>query len=464
MKTARWLFSFWTRPGTRSRSRASGCQWCRQHLGAFYLWDDSLSDAELSEIERHVNACSECGKIWDEFRVNQDRIVEAALPSFDKERVLGKVLREIDSHDGSETRERQGYSLPNGWSLRFAGVCLVLLALPVLARFGLELAKNQMKEVSPEATIQSGLDSSSPTDSPTNTGRDKAVVPQLESDYAHTAIGPDDSELELLNLPGKDIERTFLLATLPQSDDQLEKWARKEFPHVMWLYDELRELDDTLSWQDLLVRSGEIYRFDWPTNPDEPCILPRLSALVRVAEAIGWQAKIVYRERGEKSPTSLLIEIPALNWTDLDESQPASANPFLQLMQSARGSKSHRPLRKDENLNRLVAMQESLDQVSEKEIDLDSYSTSLGAAGSLAPQRHTFVLTGCGIVQKEAEHPALATICSQLRETPLRANKCGRSGNTSFWRIVVGFWRESLFEERSFQKDTQHNASLYEKR
>ena len=88
----------------------------------------------------------QCGKIWDEFRANQDRIVEASLPSFDKERVLGSILREIDSCTEPETRERKGYFLPNGWSLRFAGVCLVLVALPVLARFGLEFAKSKPTE------------------------------------------------------------------------------------------------------------------------------------------------------------------------------------------------------------------------------------------------------------------------------------------------------------------------------
>ena len=445
MKTARWLFSFLTRPGGKPRSRASACQWCRRCLGAFYRWDDSLSGAELSEIERHVNACPECGKIWNEFRANQDRLVEAALPSFDKERVLGSILRQIDSRAGSETRERQGYFLPSGWSLRFAGVCLVLVALPVLARFGLELAKTI--EVSPKAAIQSSLDSPAPADSTANTERDKAIMPHQESGCTDVAIGPDPSELELLNLPGEDVDRTFLLATLPRTDEQLEEWARKEFPHVMWLYDELRELDDTLSWQDLLVRSGEIYRFDWPIGPDEPNVLPRLSAVIRVAEAAGWKAEIAAGNQQEQSRLSHLFETPPLEWADLLKFQPACERSFLLLSQTARGSWGKDSLRTEETLNRLVAMQESLDQVVERGIHLDSSGGSKEPLeNAVRAERYSFVLTSSRIIEKCVRDPGLTATYAQLRKTPVSRSICGRT-KPVLWRELVDLWNNNLHEE-----------------
>ena len=443
MKTARWLFSFLRRPGGKPRSRESACHWCRQHLGAFYRWDDSLSDAELSEIERHVNACSECGKIWDEFRANQGRVVEAALPSFDKERVLGSILREIGPCAEPETRERQGYFPPNGWSLRLACVCLALVAIPVLAKIGLEFAKTN--EVSPKAAIQSALDSPAPADSTANTERDKVVVPQLESDCARTTIDSDPSELELLNLPEEDVERTLLLATLPHGDEQLEEWARKEFPHVMWLYDELRELDDTLSWQDLLVRSGEIYRFDWPIAPDEPNVLPRLSALVRFAEAAGWKAEIVWEGHERQSLALHKFEIPVLTWADRDISQPVGEKPYLRVSRAAGGSTDNEPVPGEEALNRLVAMQASSEQVAAKGIDPDSYTACPGIAALPKHSRYSFVIISCGIIAQNVEEPELVLEYSQLGESPIVSDSICQAGPV-FWERLVDIWTEDTVE------------------
>jgi hypothetical protein len=98
---------------------------------------------------------------------------------------------------------------------------------------------------------------------------------------------------------------------LPQTEEEYEEWARKEYPHVMWLYDVLKEqYAYEGDWRDMLVRSGEIYRFDWPTTLKEPNCRPRIERLKYAALVTGYE--IEFTEKGEHI-------LPVLEWVEEDE-------------------------------------------------------------------------------------------------------------------------------------------------
>jgi hypothetical protein len=130
---------------------------------------------------------------------------------------------------------------------------------------------------------------------------------------------------------------------LPHTEADYEAWARKEYPHVLWLYDVLTRPEYGICWNGepvnvpawaarlyagtppenrpkgwcaLLIYSGEVFRFDYPTAPGEPNVKPRIEALQLAAAVAGFEAELSRTERTESVERTGGISLPGLAWAD----------------------------------------------------------------------------------------------------------------------------------------------------
>ena len=120
-----------------------------------------------------------------------------------------------------------------------------------------------------------------------------------------------------------------LVALLPNTEEEFKAWARREYPHVIGLYDLLTRVDENDSrygplwdgipahtpewaerlydnvaeierptgWRALLIYSGEVLKFDWPTGVDELNCEPTAGALQQAAAVAGFA--LVTHEYGD---------------------------------------------------------------------------------------------------------------------------------------------------------------------
>ena len=99
-------------------------------------------------------------------------------------------------------------------------------------------------------------------------------------------------------------------ALLPHTDQELEAWARREYPDVMWLYDILcKEFCYARPWREFLRESGTLLRFDWPTVKDQPNCRPSLAAVQVAASVAGYEVALADYGR---------FALPQLAWADVD--------------------------------------------------------------------------------------------------------------------------------------------------
>ena len=98
-------------------------------------------------------------------------------------------------------------------------------------------------------------------------------------------------------------------ALIPQTGQQLATWARREYPHIFWLSDLLEEeYGHKTDWRRLLVDSGDIFRFDWPTSVGQPNCRPTLQGLRRAVECAGYAVAV--GATGEH----VLPDLPGADW------------------------------------------------------------------------------------------------------------------------------------------------------
>jgi hypothetical protein len=126
---------------------------------------------------------------------------------------------------------------------------------------------------------------------------------------------------------------------LPQTEEQMTAWARKEYPHILWLYDVLTKPEYGIKWNGvpvsipawaeqfypdaatrpkgwraLVIYSGDAFRFDFPQTATQPNVSPRLQSLQLASAVAGYDAAFV--------PTDGQ-ELPALAWADRTANTPA---------------------------------------------------------------------------------------------------------------------------------------------
>jgi len=227
-----------------------------------------------------------------------------------------------------------------------AAACLVILAAPVLAYVGANVFQAPEPSEPSEDVVVAQTQETEVTETTQSTEpvvSDAAgPLPLGGADFPR-----DDPIAKGLDGPlQQKAELALVEMLLPQTEDEYEAWARQEYPHIMWLYDVLNggvpsekrgltqaeqgtsedgsvpafrasgdaplwngvpvnvpdwakalyadtpESGHPIGWRALLIYSGDIFRFDWPTGIDEANCKPRLEALVAAAAVAGFSARL----------------------------------------------------------------------------------------------------------------------------------------------------------------------------
>lgn len=351
----------------------SDCHWVRERLERY--WGFDLPGLDFYRTEGHLGQCADCARVY---RVVQQRLdaqadaergAEAHIPADatptnmtgcryldasgeqfqsnyltedEQDQLADEILATLGFYDailvretGSvavavyEPSERIGRHLnprQGSWkrSLAIAASLLLMVALPVLAVVGAQKFYNMsdIAEGSTAAMMQDSPRSVLPWPaSLDNPGVASPVEPLLDS-----APNDNDSAIEPLlldTLTEKAEVQLELAALLPDTEEEYEAWARKEYPHIMGLYDILTDVDEKdprskplwdgvpvnippwgqrlyaevpederpTGWRALLIYSGEVFKFDWPIDLGDAKCEPTLVALQRTAVVTGFALK-----------------------------------------------------------------------------------------------------------------------------------------------------------------------------
>lgn len=348
----------------------SDCHWVRERLERY--WGFNLPGLDFYRTERHLGQCADCARAYQVIQQRLDaqaageRGAEAHIPAdaalanltgwryFDasgaqfqsnyltddeQERLADEILATLDGYDtilageaGSvavavcEPSERLGRRVKprrDPWKrpLALAASLLLMVALPVLAVVGVQkfYDTSGSDEGSTAAMMQDSPQTvpSAPASLDTP-GTASPIEPLLDS-------APDDIDstigISLDTLTEKAEIQLELAALLPDTDEEYEAWARKEYPHIMGLYDILTEVDEKdprskplwdgvpvnippwgqrlyaevpederpAGWRALLIYSGEVFKFDWPTSICEANCKPTFHAQQRAAAIAGYE-------------------------------------------------------------------------------------------------------------------------------------------------------------------------------
>lgn len=264
------------------------CEWVQVRLGAYYGWDACLSMRALRAIERHLRECVPCATQWEEVRRVRD-IVEQALAAGDPnrrnpERLVECVVMQFGAPNGR--REAKRVARRVAWTsvsvAQVAAACLLIAAAPASAYMWTQVLRGARYAIS--ASMDSGV---VPSSAPVTESS-----PPKSASYEHLSSNED---LSVLN--GEQVReaiiKTEVEALFPHTQEQYEAWARKEYPHIMWLYDILKEeFAWEGTWRQLLIDSGEIFRFDYPMSLDEPNCKPRIASVLVASRVAGFRGEL----------------------------------------------------------------------------------------------------------------------------------------------------------------------------
>ena len=323
----------------RLLGRGTACSQVQERLYAYAWCEPDLSEAECTEIMRHLAVCECCRAEFDEIEATIDAVgpllyPDDALPPFDVEAMAKSITERIEQGDtgreialvheftqGSEPRfadESPYGGLCHGafaWlgankRLAAMAACAVLLvAGPVLAHVA--------------GAVRDCFDDA---EDPIETGEQVALhretlpVPEMPGDAvkpAETDASASAREIDSDITDSLDAEldrqaaRAEIEAMLPHTEAEYEAWARREYPHIMWLYDFLIDPSNGTewngTWQQLLLQSAEIFRFDWPRSVNESNCQPRIQALISSAHVVGFE--IQFCRQGAYC-------LPPMSWAD----------------------------------------------------------------------------------------------------------------------------------------------------
>ena len=350
------MVRFWTK-ALRERiqvrlGQAPGCAWVQERLGAYCDWDLSL--AAFKTVERHLERCPGCAAEYEAIREVCDALQakrSAELDLATPETMLERVLDCIRAQEAGEPGRAfvPGRLGAPKWrpAAAIAATCLLLLAIPVLAYVGVQAwqAAQEEESGSGQATVA---------------GTDAGPLGTVDHIHGDEVLGPHEAETPSAprrdDAIGDSFERitteTFMAAQvetmLPHTEDEYEAWARKEYPHIMWLYDiltavveddpetkplwdgisvnipdwaerlyaDIPESDRPTGWRALVIGSGEIFKLDWPTNLDGPNCAPSIKAIQDAAAVAGYSA-----EPDVDGPFTL-PPLPWLEFEDGDDGRP----------------------------------------------------------------------------------------------------------------------------------------------
>ena len=378
-----------------------GCDWVRPRLARY--WAFELATPEFRHVEEHLTTCPGCATTFAELREAMDgaAIEEFGLAAMSspeatvREIICRELADDMGAHDvfqidgcgegrGSNQPPRaqedtvstcapasggapvdRGRSAVSWW--RAAAAILLLAATPVLAYMGARVLLTKSDGRTAELTRDSVS---------TDQAADHGVGEHAwnhRSDGTPPAVPHDarpDPESDLVSIDAIAATANLqleLAALVPDTEEEYEAWARKEYPHIMGLYDILtdkhglmevqrgqsRNVLDTggdgswpifeanveellpwdglptnipdwgrrlykdtseaerpTGWRALLIYSGEIFKFDWPTSPEEPNCGSTQLAIEQAAAVAGFAVE--FSDSGTRGA-------PRLPHTDVDE-------------------------------------------------------------------------------------------------------------------------------------------------
>jgi hypothetical protein len=235
--------------------RKANCAWVQARLAAYDAVDPVLTDAEFDAIERHVLQCARCAEDLEALREDRDALAQIlwpdeALPAIDVDAMVARIVSgEVDTTTACESQPAANprffpFHVPKP-AAAFAAAAIFLVAVPVLAyvggglydamsppRDGQEMAASQ-KTPEPQTLVMTSSTTSTAQTTSTNAERG-GDSPACSSDYAtieDTFFAKIDEEAALL------AARAEVEAMLPHTEEEYEAWARKEYPHILALYD-----------------------------------------------------------------------------------------------------------------------------------------------------------------------------------------------------------------------------------
>jgi hypothetical protein len=289
---------------------APSCAWVEERLIAYCDWD--LPEHEFRAIERHLARCPACKREYDEVVALIESIHEQLAPTQFGAAAAAEfaagVMARIDAyeHTRAAAAVRGGAPWTQPRLVRLAAACAVLLVLLAGAFLVVRASRGRGAAGCAGPLAACG---------------ESASAPASPHGVCSGQTGPNAAET-LANLPDlglredldAEVSRTLAIleseALLPHTDQELEAWARKEYPDVMWLCDLLRtDFGYAGSWRELLRDSGMLLRFDWPTAKGQPNCRPSLAAVQAAASVAGYEVTL----GGDGH-----FALPELAWADVD--------------------------------------------------------------------------------------------------------------------------------------------------
>lgn len=315
------------------------CEWVRNRFGAYFKFE--LSPAEFLAMERHLQTCPHCAQEWQETEAALEELealtpIGRQLQSVSEEEFMAELWTKIDAAEEEEVRARKRISSDPArerwnarnfpaWLPRLAYAVLLFLSLSALAYLGPHV-RRQM--AGPRAMDRAAAWTDRPSAKPqlmqagaprsdgTGAGRlpDATPVWPLKplSQCSAFNLEPElDSQIDQV------VAEIRVRMLLPQTEAEWEAWARKEYPHIMWLYDVLTKPENGINWDGkpvnipewaqriwndpavrptgwraLVFYSGEILKFDFPDSIESPNVRPTIHAMQLSAAVAGFDLRL----------------------------------------------------------------------------------------------------------------------------------------------------------------------------
>ena len=255
-------FAFGKRPG---------CDWVLGRIVDYARSPQTFADWEHRAIARHLAICPDCAREFIEIQEGFTALAEMLHPdrdvllSIDYEALARRAA--VESDDRPARGQRSLAWLGAHKRLAAMAACVLLLvAGPVLAHVA--------------GVVRGCFDDA---EDPIETGEQVALhretlpVPEMpgdavkpaEADASASAYKIDSDITDSLDAElARQAARAEVEAMLPHTEAEYEAWARREYPHIMWLYDVLMGKQGLTQAERGTSGDGSVPAF--PPPPDSP--------------------------------------------------------------------------------------------------------------------------------------------------------------------------------------------------
>ena len=224
---------------------APRCDWVQSRIPSYIQWDISLTPKEFRAVDRHVAICPKCtaeAQRIEPVLAALEKVAEpAAEVHLQPELIANAVFARLASSDSeAHTPRLMGQRLrPVVWATVTA--CILIVAVPVLAYVGSKVIDyfQAGQDDGPVLLAQqhaatAQLAFNNPTPAAPNL---PSTLPKaMDTSQSSTA---EDLDRKITRLADEAAARAEIDAMLPHTEEEYEAWARKEYPHIMALYDVL---------------------------------------------------------------------------------------------------------------------------------------------------------------------------------------------------------------------------------